>query len=308
MPVTLATPQTTEAAPYRPWVGRKFGVEMEMRQQRTNDNALNAAHLDTAIRGVAQIPLSQRGAGYYHSSGETWDVKTDSSCGWEVASPAMTMNERGECEELQRVTNALANLHPRIDRSCGLHVHVDLSDFVWEDMQRLISLWARYEPFFFQLTPPSRWTNQYCRPVCRARWSQQPNSVWGQTSQAINAPDERAFNMYARNLGRLALNMSHWFTAARVEFRLGAGTVDYEKIRNWVLVLLALVQRVKRTDMPEIGRFQTIRTTPMPTAFVARVLGLAPSQHVPAVPETNERLIAWCEARRVQFTARASAA
>jgi hypothetical protein len=293
---------------YRPWIGRKFGVEMEMRAQRTNGAGLDSSEISRALGAVCQMPLANRAVGYYHSDGRTWDVKRDSSCGWEVATPALTMNAEGECDELRRACLALTRLTPRIDRTCGLHVHVELTDFDWQDLQRLISLWARYEPFFFQLTPPSRWDNGYCSPISRSRWTSNGNGSWQNTVRAINAQTEHEFNEAARRFPRGAMNLGHWFTAGRVEFRLGAGSVDYAKIRNWVLILLAAVQRAKRTDLPSIGRYTTIRQVEFPTPYIAKVLGLAPSEQIPEVPELNERLVSWAEARRQQFTGRVAVA
>jgi hypothetical protein len=292
---------------YRPWTGRKFGVEMEMRQQRTNGTPLDARDIQNALRGA--VPrLNDRAAGYYHSNGQFWDVKTDSSCGWEVATPALFVDADGECAELRGGCNALQRLQPRIDRTCGLHVHVEVTDFDWEDLQRLISLWCRYEPFFFQLTPPSRWENEYCYPICRSRWGTRTGPYWASALAAIRATNENTFNAAAGRLGRGALNVNHWFMSGRIEFRLGAGSVDYAKIRNWVLILLAVVQRVKRDDLPAIGQFTTVRPNEFPTGYIAKVLGLVPSEQVPDVPADHVRLVSWCEARRQQFTRNGAAA
>jgi hypothetical protein len=296
-------PEPATSAEYRPWVGRKFGVEMEMRQRTRDRSALDQAAIVRALQD-ANVPLGTR-RGYFHSDGSVWDVKTDSSCGWEVATRALTMTADGECEELRRGCDRLAALSPQIDRTCGLHVHVDLPDYTWEDMQRLISLWARYEPFFYGLMPPSRWNNSYCYPICRSTWTQLTPSrqtVWTNAERAITAGNQTTFNDGARGLGRGGLNLGHWFTSARVEFRLGAGSVDYAKIRNWVLLLLATANRVKQGDMPSIGPYTMIRPHTFPTLYIGKVLGLVASDQRPNVPEdVSSRLMGWAEMRRVNF-------
>lgn len=300
-------PMPAASAPYLPWMGRKFGVEMEMTRMTTAGRSVDSGIIERALR-AAQLPLGGRVGVYYPSNGRTWDVKSDASCGWEVATSAMTMEANGECEQLRNGCNALAGLQPRIDRTCGLHVHVELHDYTWEDMQRLVSLWARYEPFFYGLMPPSRWTNSYCAPACRSLWSDTSGvRAWNHTRQAINSGNQAGFDTHARNIGRGGINLSHWWMNHRVEFRLGAGSVDYVKIRNWVHILLATVQRVKDASAPTITPVSTLLAYQFPTHYVGRVLGLAPTEAGRSVPVAHsERLLGWAEQRRSTFAAAAA--
>jgi hypothetical protein len=301
---------------YRPWIGRKFGVEMEMNDVSVErvaitERALRGAIVDgvTSIGGHANR-VSDRAAGYYHSSGQTWDVKTDASCGyngrtgWEVASPAMLMDDEGECEELRAVARKLSGLRPRIDRSCGLHVHVEVRDFDWKDLRNLMVLWSRYEPFAFELCPPSRRTNHFCPPFRKTEWAGQNGGYWTRIEPTFNATNEAEFRrVLAGATPRGSLNIAHFWTGKRVEFRLGAGTVNYEKIARWVQFLLSFVQRVKQTQMPMI-QTGAWSDRGFSTGYVFKMLGLAPSVYVPAseIPEASRNLMVWVEERRRQFS------
>jgi hypothetical protein len=293
---------------YRPWLGRTFGVEMEMNDIDTARNRLTERGFREALEDL-EIDIGSREASYYHSDGSTWDIKLDSSCGihtngFEISSPALLLSENAENEELKRVCAALTALRPRIDRRCGLHVHVGCSDFDWRDVRNLVTLWTRYEPFFYELTPVSRRDNQYCVPYRATRWGRPNGQYFPYVDLAINAPDERTFQSRGGRIPRnSSLNVSGWWRHGRVEFRLGAGTVNYEKIVKWVQLLMSVVGRVKQpfAGMPPVfsGQYSQRGFTP---AYVFKTLGLAASDRVPEaeIPVESQRLLAWAEARKTQ--------
>jgi hypothetical protein len=293
---------------YRPWLGRTFGVEMEMNDIDTARNRLTEGMFRRAFEGI-DIEPNSRDAGYYHSDGTTWDIKLDASCGvhgygFEISSPAMLLSEGAENEELKRVCNMLAAMRPRIDRKCGLHVHVACSDFDWKDVRNLVTLWTRYEPFFYELTPVSRRDNQYCVPYRATRWGQRAGQYFPYVEAAISATDERTFQANGGRIPRnSSLNVSGWWRNGRVEFRLGAGTVSYEKIIRWVQLVMSLCGRVKYpfAGMPPVfsGQYSERGFTPL---YVFKTLGLAASDRVPATEIAPEsvRLLEWAESRKTQ--------
>jgi hypothetical protein len=295
---------------YRPWLNRGFGIEIEMNDVDTQRRPLSERDFRRVMTPVISPGrLSTREAHYYHSDGLTWDIKLDGSCGlhgygFEISSPAMRLNEEGECAEMKTVCDAIATLRPRIDRKCGLHVHVDCSDFNWRDVRNLVTLWTRYEPFFYELTPVSRRDNSYCEPFRATRWGQRPHDNFYTVEQAIEATDERVFqNQGARIPRGMSLNISGWWRHGRVEFRLGAGTVNYEKIARWVQLMISVCGRVKNPflGMPPVfsGQYSERGFTAM---YVFKAIGLAASNAVPAaeIPAESVRLLEWAKGRQTQ--------
>ena len=195
----------------------------------------------------------------------------------------------------------------KVNHTCGLHVHVDVSDFGWRDFQRLLALWARYEPFFFELTPPSRrgeWGSSYCHPVRANTWQAVArgtlSSTWTSVQQALTANDETRFHAAIGMLGRGALNVSGFIRTGRIEFRLQGGSINYAKIRNWVVVLLALVNRAKTPLAPPVPL--TINQ-PRPevgfsTRYVFAVIGISPSRWAPVVAPLCATIESWANERR----------
>lgn len=266
---------------YAPWLGRNIGVEMEMNEERQNGDSLSSRDISRAIAaGLADCGanadlLNDRDVSYYHSSGNTWDVKTDSSCGWEVASRILQLDETGNNRELEAVCNRLKRLRPVTGRSTGHHLHVDLSDLNWQEVQRLCWLWARYEPFWHELVHESRRGNSYCDPLCRAYWYDQPHSGWHDISRALSMRSPDAFRSMSSVFPRGALNMGHWWRHGRIEIRLHHGTVDYEEIRFWAMLVLALVGRVKQARLPEIKPYTpSAREVGYNSYYIWKAIGL----------------------------------
>jgi len=305
---------------YRPWFSRegvqpRVGIELEMNGVTVTGTPLNCAKLARALNGAGlQYPVNNSN-GYTHSNGANWDVKTDGSCGLEVATPAVTLDEEGNSAELKAGIEAVAALRPQVNRACGLHVWLEVRDFDWQDMKRLLALWARYEAAYFSMLPKSRRADPsgnshdgrtiYCRAMRKVEWDGAESMYWGGYKRAIEANSERAFRTAAQGVATKyqALNISQWWRTGRIEFRLHSGTVDYEKVRNWVKVLLALAARVKASHLPKVActtSFPFDAFNGVSTRAWMKALGVVASRGN-EVPESNEELVQWVHARRVQF-------
>lgn len=298
---------------YRPWTLRKFGVEMEARTHTTDGGSVSSSNIKTALRtALRNVPgahtVNSREAGYYHSDGSTWDVKTDASCGWEIAAPALRMDDMGENAELKAACDALTGLRMVVDRACGTHIHFEVPEYDWQALQRLVILWSRYEPFFYELMPRARRTNVYCGPTHRTSWSGPVSGAWGSAQQACRARTQRDFETYARQMERRgALNLTNWWRHRRIEIRLHSGTLNYTKITRWAMLMMAVLNRPLRRDLPPIEMFDpsSIRQG-FTTEYICKALGLLPTRQEPNVPPEAIQLVAWLNARRLQFTPEAA--
>lgn len=295
--------------PYTPWQGRKIGIELELNPRTRTDMLLSMPMLSSTVRNAlatvpGAAPLSAN-HGYYHSDGRTWDVKVDSSCGFEVVSPALTLDAAGHNDQLRAVVNGVRAMQPQLGTNCGFHVHIDVSDFSWRDLQKLLILWTRYEPFFFEMQPPSRHGNSFCARV-RNGWNETAATSW---TELLTTTTERTFRQRVMGLPRYrALNLTHFFASGRVEFRLGAATMNYSTVRHWAMTLLALVGRVKAEGLTQITAPRRQSATVAYTNYVCGVLGFGPYalSANPSlrgeVTEVGTDLYRWVAARRTRFT------
>lgn len=311
---------------YRPWTSRTVGFEMEFLTSDASGQRITGQQIKAAISSAVQgalgnsVNIDERVRdlnGFGHSTGRSWDVKTDSSCGWEVASPALKLDEEGDNAELKAVCAALTELRPKINHACGLHVWIDTRGMDWSEIQSILALWARYEPYFYELMPPSRHNNRYCKPMRTCSWTdprgeQGPNHQLA-TKRALTANNRQSFtgeNDYGQRFEKYSsLNLSRWKDIGMIEIRLHSGTVDYIKIRNWAKLLLAIVQRATNQNFPPVSK-RWDRTEEMDaacanggftTTYFAKLVGLLPSKHEPQVPVSNRELLSWIEERRAAF-------
>jgi hypothetical protein len=233
---------------YTPWTRYTVGIEMEMNRSTTSGTAITGRQIANALSTAAlTAPVAGEGNSYHHSSGSVWDVKYDSSAGYEVASPALRFDADGECDELRKGCAALASLRPSINEQCGLHISVFVGrDFTWKNLQRFVSLWAQFESNYFAILPDSRQNNTYCYPLRESSIFTGNSVHWSRTQAALRATDEHTFQMACDNISKYAaVRLDDWWMTGRIEFRLHSGTVDYEKIRNFALLVCATVERAK---------------------------------------------------------------
>jgi hypothetical protein len=243
--------------PHTPWMGRHFGIEMEMTTRTTTGGSIGGTRVIASKLTAAGVPNVRFSETWMNSSGgTTWDVKTDSSCGYEVAGPKMMLDADGHNDELRRACGALGEISPQLTTKCGVHVHVDVSDLTWQQVQALIALWLRYEPFFFELLPTSRLDNFFCAPYRGSRWSRAGDLTASQQA-VLDATDAQTFTQrgsMAFSTKYRSMNMAPYWHSGRVEFRLHSASIDYDKLRLWTTLLLYLVGRVKAADAPPLSR------------------------------------------------------
>jgi hypothetical protein len=204
-------------------------------------------------------------------------------------------------------------LRPKITSNCGVHVHVDVSDFDWKEVQKLLGLWARYEPFFYSLVPNSRKTNRYCETLRATTWAKAhaaDSAGYYPAITALTATTRRAFQSASANLGKYrTLRMNMWATNGRVEFRIHGGTISYTKIRQWVRLILSLVGRVKTSTMGTTGRLPIgvrplSRSTGFGPSYVLGALGMGPNGGAHTSEATMpiyESLMEWIPERQRKF-------
>jgi len=99
----------------------------------------------------------------------------------------------------------------KVDKSCGLHVHLDSR---FDDPKKIFENLLDQQAAIFDLVPKSRRDNQYCR------YTKKGDYLRGERYKSINSC---AYNKYKT-----------------IEVRLHGGTIEAEKINNWILLLTTI--------------------------------------------------------------------
>lgn len=228
-----------------------FGVEIEMLLPGQGSFINRVAEGIARDITEAEVPCSFEG--YNHHRRNHWKIVTDGSLsppsgyvGLEVVSPPL--NDAGFVQ-IDRVCGVLQRLNARVNRSCGLHVHIGARHLTMDAMRRLAFLYIENEDIIDALMPPSRRKNlnKYCGGLkARANIS----DIQRARDVPMLAEAVRQGNNMERRYTKL--NFASYWKHGTVEFRQHSGTVDAEKIKRWVSFCQKLVD-VATLEQPVVA-------------------------------------------------------
>lgn len=132
----------------------------------------------------------------------------------------------------------IANSHnANVNKSCGYHLHTSHTKFLQRPtINRLVHVWSAIEDVLYLTQPQSRFNNHYCRRLLRP-------FIGGSYE---NLPKQkREIAQKLSNLDRYtSLNLKSLSKHKTVEVRLHSGTLDKDKIINWIKLMKAIYEYV----------------------------------------------------------------
>jgi len=175
-------------------------------------------------------------------------------------------------EHLQALCNELAR-NSEVNTTCGLHVHIGSADFNNNNLVMLFKLLKYVENDVFAMLPKSRSTNEFCRRLpdfdfnfdnCTSLMDLKirVNNYYTELfTKAANTPPNDKFNKNHNHPRGAKVGYDHsnirycWanFIPAMfntrestppsytIEFRAFNGTTNFNKVKNWVKICMALV-------------------------------------------------------------------
>lgn len=216
--------------------GKTYGVELEFIAPNSMSRAAVADALSVA--GVASYD-----AGYSHSTSDKWKLVSDASVRAEAGGSPMELVSpilRGDAgmAKLRTACEVLTRIGCKVNKTCGLHVHIGARDMSIIAMRRLAILYSDFEGVLDSVMPASRRENA---------------NMYLQSLRRINkatvgtASDVRAIAAQINNGSRYAkLNFTAHWKHGTVEFRHHAGTVSADKACNWVMACLRMVRAAEQ--------------------------------------------------------------
>lgn len=215
---------------------RKFGVEIEFFCSNHTYYSLAEKLTEAGIECVAP--------GYSHTTMRKWKLVPDGSVsgGMELVSPPISGDEA--FNSIRLACDVLEREGATVNRSCGLHVHIDMTSANVQTFKKLTDLYIQYEIVIDSLQPQSRRANNntYCQSVKDTRKAalQSASSVQA-IAQAINRGSR-----YAK------LNVTSYWKHGTVEFRQHSGTTSATKIIQWVQLCLRMVEAAHRDQQKSL--------------------------------------------------------
>ena len=249
---------------------RDFGIEIEflIPRDKTQETIANA------LRGVG---VDCRVEGYNHTTRPHWKIVGDVSVSGnrthtgnnELVSPRLC-GENG-LRQVEKVCDVLNLLGCEVNKSCGLHVHQDVTDIVGESdrtatkfLKNLVLFCAKYENIIYKLISPSRLDNrQYSIPVRRIFFNSRymrlnnelstiKNDLDRKVKIVVNDKSESSVSGNLQHSRSCGLNLYKIWQRGSVEFRYHNGTLNFDKIKSWVVVTNAIVNSVENTNFVKL--------------------------------------------------------
>ena len=242
---------------------RGFGVEIEfLRPQNVSKQAI----AETLTQGGVETYVES----YNHNTRPYWKIVTDSSVHSndsehygdnEIVSPILYGTDG--LNQLQMILIGLNELGCKINRTCGIHIHHDVTDVVSQQstgvkfLTNLVKFVAKFEHIIYKLVTPSRLDGRgYSVPVrktffryglktfikrmkadCRDRYERENTSIY---------PSVQRYRA-------CGLNLRNVWTRGAVEFRYHNGSLNFDKISTWIILTQAIVNSVENTNSVKLN-------------------------------------------------------
>ncbi len=238
---------------------RSFGIEFEIGSEIPQE--LIGKYIESA--SILPVHVTEK----WDESIENnyWHVKYDSSCGvaghgWEIAS--FKASGWNELHHIAQTANGFEYLGCKVNDNCGLHIHVDASDFTPAQMGVLLGRWLKIEPMLCKLVPFRRVNNKHCRLICKSRKVALSKKHTGEFIWEALKPT--AFNPHENRQKKVTLNTVNYAggihseglgTTFRkpktIEFRLPEGTLNYSSVVSWAVFFLNFIESAKMASTPD---------------------------------------------------------
>jgi len=190
-------------------------------------------HVLSAFK-TRQYPLYMQGNMGYTIVGDSSVTSSNHPFGCEV----VTAPRRGDIivADINTMCKTLKDdAHAYISQNCGLHLHVDTSDFDYKHFTILTALTKLIEPHVYTWLPSSRRNSRWSQPITQD-YNQLKNvydrddfvDVWydGNNYYPEKYHDKRYHGL---NLH------SHFYAKQGSEIRYHSGTLNADKIKHWVI-------------------------------------------------------------------------
>lgn len=211
----------------------KIGVEIEF----------FGVSYNRVVNALTQKGIEVAYMGYTHAVTNGWKLVTDISVtnrgtnvgkGLELVSPILYGDEG--LDELEVVMSTLNSIGAKVDKTCGLHVHHDISDYDAKNLLYLYRLYFNYSKGIDSILPPSRRGsagNYYCKALKK---SEVKNFEYCRTPRDF---------YYESSSRYVTLNCKSYIKYGTIEFRQHSGTIEFEKAEAWIILTHCMVNYCK---------------------------------------------------------------
>ena len=229
----------------------KYGVEIEF--------------LGITREAAAEVVADFFGTGFFYEGGELkerdiadgdqrlWRVVRDASieaysdeeqC--ELVTPILTYSD---LEILQQLASKLKAAGASVNRSCGLHIHVDAKGFTPQALVNLVTLVGSKEQLLYRALGIPKDRMRYCKRIndelVESILKKKPESLEELRKEwYLESPYETVAGKY-HSTRYHGLNLHAMFTKGTIEFRLFNSTLEEKEVKAYIQFALALCKQAQ---------------------------------------------------------------
>jgi len=181
-------------------------------------------------------------------------------------------------DHINELGNALARDEAKANNSCGLHCHIDASDYNWFDLYKLCLLYCKIERALFDLVAPSRYDGEYTKSS-KEHYSFDSIPVKEFKQALLKRMYERNFQdsykdgmitwkdnkkIFSERTDKYntvryyALNLHSFFYRGTIEFRHHHGTTNPDKMAHWGLICANIIEYATNKSVKNIKNLPEI--------------------------------------------------
>lgn len=146
--------------------------------------------------------------------------------------------------EIEKMTGYLGNHNFWVNKSCGLHVHIDARDLFYKELKGIMLVTKSFEKTIKNMMPRSRRKTNWCKDlpfekntIRRIYDDSDFISRWYDHTGEMPSSDKYNDSRYH------GLNLHARVYLGTIEFRYHSGTNNPTKIKNWITICQAIVQK-----------------------------------------------------------------
>lgn len=281
---------------------KSFGVEIECYMPENSEHEIIGHELRTMIANrLTENGVRTVNESYNHTTTPHWKIVVDNSVtgghyrSIEIVSPPMPLNKIS-LETISTVAQTLILCGCRVNNTCGIHVHFGIEGNAQDKdnvafLKRILKMYCKFENAINALLPKSRHDNRYCKSMTNTINSHARNAgmnISDLTKEEVAFKALDACNTLQKLRGVLYQDRYHKINLEAInrhntiEFRQHSGTLDADKITNWILLLSGLIDAAKNarlrprnastvlTQAQEVQRLFTMIEDPAVKTFYMR--------------------------------------
>lgn len=154
--------------------------------------------------------------------------------------------------------------------SCGLHIHLEVDKSNLKLLKNIYLFYQKYEEQFFKMLPRSRQNSGFCKKF-KSIYQYNYKDVYNALSKINTCNKFKEFIYETENWGIKEdqhgnkkrycwINMHSIFYRGTLEIRAHSGTINPEKINNWILMHLRILDMLEDMSLDDVERLDPSST------------------------------------------------